>query len=189
MSQAPNTYFTDTVDSPCGPLFLAVDPAGRVVRISFVEGRDYGQALRQFAALEARVVEEPQRLIAVKRQLTEYFDRDRTEFALDLAPQGSPFQLEVWRALQGIPFGATTSYGEIAQRIGRPKASRAVGAANGANPIPIVVPCHRVIGADGSLTGFGGGLKAKTTLLELEGLTVSGNQVGGRQMALGFARG
>ena len=104
-----------------------------------------------------------------RRQLDGYFAGKRTAFDLAFQPEGSPFQLAVWRALLDIPYGETVSYGEIARRIGEPvSASRAVGAANGDNPIPIIIPCHRVIGADGSLTGFGGGLPVKTFLLELE---------------------
>jgi methylated-DNA-[protein]-cysteine S-methyltransferase len=186
MSQGPTIYFTDTMDSPCGPLFLMVDGDGRVVRIEFDAGREDKKKRHRLEAAGARLEPAPERLGAVKDQLEEYFAGERTDFALALAPQGSPFQLEVWEALRTIPFGETRSYGEIARAIGRPNASRAVGAANGANPIPIVVPCHRVIGADGSLTGFGGGLRAKTVLLELEGLAVSGEQVEDRQMALGF---
>lgn len=105
---------------------------------------------------------------AAKRQLREYFEGTRTEFTMPLEMDGTDFQIECWTALRQVPFGATVSYGELAHRIGRPKASRAVGAANHANPLPIVVPCHRVIGADNSLTGFGGGLETKTTLLTLE---------------------
>ena len=92
----------------------------------------------------------------------------RTEFDLPLAPEGTEFQRNVWRSLQDIPYGETISYGELARRVGNPKASRAVGAANGQNPIPIVIPCHRVIGANGKLTGFGGGLPTKEALLALE---------------------
>jgi len=102
------------------------------------------------------------------RQLRDYFAGRRTGFDLPLAPEGTPFQQAVWRQLQDIPYGGTISYGELARRVGNPKASRAVGAANGANPIPIVIPCHRVIGADGRLTGFGGGLPVKRALLDLE---------------------
>jgi methylated-DNA-[protein]-cysteine S-methyltransferase len=101
----------------------------------------------------------------------------RISFDLPLAPVGTPFQLKVWNALAGIPFGATRSYGDIARQIGEAKAVRAVGAANGRNPLPIVLPCHRVIGSDGNLTGFGGGLPLKLFLLELEGA---------RQGRLGF---
>ena len=101
-------------------------------------------------------------------QLNEYFEGERQQFDLKMKPSGTPFQLSVLAALQQIPFGQTTSYRNIAESIGRPKAVRAVGAANGRNPLPIVIPCHRVIGADGSLTGFGGGLAAKSFLLNLE---------------------
>ena len=101
-------------------------------------------------------------------QLAEYFAGSRTQFDIRLALRGTPFQLEVWRALQQIPYGETRSYADIARSIGRPAATRAVGAANGANPIPIIVPCHRVIGSNGSLTGFGGGIAVKRRLLDLE---------------------
>ncbi len=105
---------------------------------------------------------------AVAAQLEEYFAGRRRHFDLPLAPAGTPFQLAVWRALAAIPYGTTESYGQLAARIGRPGASRAVGLANGRNPISVVVPCHRVIGADGSLTGYGGGLERKRVLLDLE---------------------
>jgi methylated-DNA-[protein]-cysteine S-methyltransferase len=116
---------------------------------------------------------EPGRAHAVldraREQLNEYFAGDRVAFDLPLAPQGTAFQRTVWRALERIRFGETCSYAEIAAAIGRPTATRAVGAANGQNPISIVVPCHRVIGADGSLTGYGGGLPRKRWLLAHEG--------------------
>lgn len=101
-------------------------------------------------------------------QLSEYFAGERTTFDLELAAVGTPFQRAVWRALRRIAYGQTASYGQIAQGIGRPKASRAVGLANGANPIGVIVPCHRVVGANGTLTGYGGGLKRKQLLLDLE---------------------
>jgi len=102
------------------------------------------------------------------QQLLEYFAGERREFDLNLKPHGTDFQLDVLNALSEIPYGETTSYAVIANRIGRPKAVRAVGAANGRNPLPIVIPCHRVVGSDGSLTGFGGGLPLKQQLLSLE---------------------
>jgi methylated-DNA-[protein]-cysteine S-methyltransferase len=102
------------------------------------------------------------------RQLREYFAGRRTEFDLPLAPEGTAFQRKVWRKLQEIPYGETISYGELARRVGNPKASRAVGSANGKNQIPIVIPCHRVIAGDGGLGGFGGGLPVKEKLLKLE---------------------
>jgi methylated-DNA-[protein]-cysteine S-methyltransferase len=105
-----------------------------------------------------------------REQLLAYFAGERTTFDLRLHPEGTPFQLEVWMALREIPFGATRSYRDIATRIANPKAVRAVGAANGRNPIPIIVPCHRVIGANGSMTGFGGGIPVKQFLLVHEGI-------------------
>lgn len=102
------------------------------------------------------------------RQLQGYFDREIREFSLPLAPSGTAFQLEVWAALRQIPYGETISYGELARRIGRPKASRAVGLANGQNPLSVLIPCHRVIGASGALVGYGGGLGRKKLLLDLE---------------------
>ena len=101
-------------------------------------------------------------------QINEYLSGSRTDFNIKLAPEGTVFQKQVWQQLQLIPYGETRSYGEVASQIGRPGASRAVGAANGRNPIPLIVPCHRVIGAGGELTGFAHGLKAKKLLLELE---------------------
>jgi methylated-DNA-[protein]-cysteine S-methyltransferase len=166
------TYYTTVEDSPCGPLLCVVDETGAVVRIDFVAGRKPRDPRDIVAAIEGQgidVVEDAARTAELRRQLAEYFAGERREFALRLAPAGTPFERAVWDELLAIPFGETRSYGEIARAIGRPEASRAVGRANGANPIPIVVPCHRVIGADGSLTGFGGGLAAKARLLELEG--------------------
>ncbi|HEY6157317.1 MAG TPA: methylated-DNA--[protein]-cysteine S-methyltransferase [Gemmatimonadales bacterium] len=112
-------------------------------------------------------------LARVRRQLIEYFDGSRTSFDLPLDAAGSPFERRVWDLLRTIPYGATTSYGALARRLGDPRATRAVGAANGKNPIPIIVPCHRVVGARGELTGFGGGLDRKRWLLEHEGALLS----------------
>ncbi|MGV6875006.1 methylated-DNA--[protein]-cysteine S-methyltransferase [Pseudochelatococcus sp. B33] len=105
---------------------------------------------------------------AAREQLRAYFGKELREFDLQLAPSGTPFQHKVWQALTRIPWGTTSSYGEVARRIGKPTASRAVGAANGLNPLPIVVPCHRVIGAGGAMVGFGGGIDTKKWLLALE---------------------
>jgi methylated-DNA-[protein]-cysteine S-methyltransferase len=102
------------------------------------------------------------------RQLRAYFAKKLTRFDLPLQPEGTPFQIEVWRELQTIPYGKVISYGELAKRIGKPRASRAVGGANGSNPIPIIIPCHRVIGSNGKLTGYAGGLHIKEALLKLE---------------------
>jgi methylated-DNA-[protein]-cysteine S-methyltransferase len=111
-------------------------------------------------------------LCKAEQQLAAYFSGARKKFAIDLDFAGTDFQKKVWKALLAIPFGETRTYAEIARQIGKPNAVRAVGAANGRNPISIIAPCHRVIGANGKLTGFAGGLKAKATLLRLEGLTV-----------------
>ncbi|MBU6470462.1 MAG: methylated-DNA--[protein]-cysteine S-methyltransferase [Gammaproteobacteria bacterium] len=146
--------------TPVGKLLLAGDDHG-LRQVDFQDGPHPAQPDPAW-----RQDEKPFR--AVIQQLREYFDGERRSFDLPLAPAGTAFQLKVWHALRGIPYGKTWSYGELARRIKRPKASRAVGAANGQNPLPIIVPCHRVIGTDGSLTGFGGGLKIKQQLLELE---------------------
>jgi methylated-DNA-[protein]-cysteine S-methyltransferase len=111
-------------------------------------------------------------LRAAATQLEEYFSGARTSFVLPLAPDGTAFQLAVWSALTGIPYGETVTYGELARRVGRPGAPRAVGQANGANPLPIVYPCHRVVAAGGRIGGYGGGVETKRRLLALEGATL-----------------
>jgi len=150
----------DILDTPIGAL-LAVADGDALARIDFA-GSWSPSGIDAAWRRGARV------LAALEQQLREYFAGGRRDFDLPLAPRGTPFQREVWSALRGIAYGTTTSYAAIAARIGAPKAVRAVGAANGRNPIPIVIPCHRVIGANGSLTGFGGGLPLKRRLLELE---------------------
>ena len=148
------------VDTPIGELLLAgQDDALQV--IGFPRG-----SMRREPDPDWIFNEKP--LAEARRQLQEYFDGHRTDFDLPLKLTGTEFQVSVLRALQEIPYGETVSYGEIARRIGRPRAVRAVGAANGRNPLPIVVPCHRVIGSTGDLTGFGGGLDTKEALLRLE---------------------
>jgi len=147
------------IESPLGPLLLAADQAG-LREIRFV-GRHPAQP-------ESSWTEDRAPLTETIRQLEAYFAGDLENFNLQLAPEGTPFQLEVWQRLCDIPYGKTISYGELAGRIGNPKASRAVGLANGSNPIPIVIPCHRVIGSNGKLTGYGGGLPIKEKLLALE---------------------
>ncbi|TLU64158.1 methylated-DNA--[protein]-cysteine S-methyltransferase [Thalassotalea litorea] len=119
--------------------------------------------------IKAEYQHAPEKFTQVCQQLTEYFDGKRTEFSVKLAPVGTQFQKQVWQALQKIPFGNTSSYGELANSIGNPKAVRAVGTANGANKIAIIIPCHRVIGANKTLTGYAGGLELKAKLLFLEG--------------------
>ena len=149
------------LDSPIGRLLLAGDKQG-LKRLSFPSGKMAHKA-------EPDWIEDNASFPEARQQLGEYFAGKRQSFDLKLAPHGTTFQLEVLTALQKIPYGKTSTYAELAQKIGRPKAMRAVGAANGRNPLPIIIPCHRVIGADGSLTGFGGGLPTKKKLLQLEG--------------------
>jgi methylated-DNA-[protein]-cysteine S-methyltransferase len=148
------------VDSPIGRLLLVGRPG--VLTGLYVADHERGPVP------EPTWTEDAGPFAAVVAQLGEYFHGRRTEFDVALAPSGTPFQLAVWAALQEIPFGETVGYGELAGRIGRPNASRAVGAANGRNPISILVPCHRVIGADGSLTGYGWGTARKSWLLDHE---------------------
>jgi len=149
------------LETPIGTLLIAGDESA-VRRIYFPKG---GKAVRPEAGWE-----ESERGPVGKaiRQLREYFAGRRIDFDLPLAPEGTAFQRSVWQRLKEIPFASTISYGELARRVGNPKASRAVGSANGANPLPIVIPCHRVIAGDGTLGGFGGGLPTKQTLLDLE---------------------
>lgn len=125
---------------------------------------------------EASWQHDPALFVDAVRQLTEYFAGERQAFTLALDSQGTPFQQEVWAALEAIPYGQTTSYGVLAGQLGRPSAARAVGAANGQNPLPIVIPCHRVVGSNGALTGYAGGLAIKRALLELEGVSVAPEQ-------------
>lgn len=148
------------VDSPVGPLLLAADDVG-LRQIAFVHGRRDVHPDPQWRR-------DPVPFKDAVRQLRAYFAGALEQFSLPLAPEGTPFQLEVWRCLCEIPYGETRSYGEIARRIGHPQASRAVGLANGTNPLPIVIPCHRVVGSTGKLTGYGGGLLVKEKLLAIE---------------------
>jgi methylated-DNA-[protein]-cysteine S-methyltransferase len=154
------TFYT-FLESPVGELLIAGDQEGVLEYLLFVNGRnlvgphpDWEKSQLPFGP--------------TIRQLRSYFDGELTRFDLALRPHGTPFQMAVWRALLEIPYGTTVSYAEIARRIGRPQAVRAVGAANGQNPLSIVIPCHRVIGSNGSLTGYGGGLSVKERLLALE---------------------
>jgi methylated-DNA-[protein]-cysteine S-methyltransferase len=151
----------DRFDTPIGEMTVAADDAG-LRHVLFPDNR-YPPAGREAWRRDADALRLP------RDQLLAYFAGELSGFDLVLAPAGTPFQVKVWTMLAAIPFGQTWSYGELAQRIGEPKAVRAVGAANGRNPLPVILPCHRVIGADGSLTGFGGGLPLKKFLLEHEG--------------------
>lgn len=160
-----SSVFFEHFDTPIGTLTLAADADG-LRHIEFPDNRhpvDREGWITGASGAAADV------LRATREQLREHFDGRRRAFDLPLRPQGTAFQMDVWRTLATIPWGATWSYAELARAIGKPQAVRAVGAANGRNPLPIVLPCHRVIGADGRLTGFGGGLPIKAALLRLEG--------------------
>jgi methylated-DNA-[protein]-cysteine S-methyltransferase len=155
-----DSLFYTSIDSPIGELLLLGD------------GEELHGLYMQGGRKPARIAPQWQRSAApfadVRAQLQEYFAGERVAFDVPLAMHGSSFELKVWRALVAIPYGQTASYGEIAARVGQPSAARAVGLANGRNPIAVIVPCHRVIGANGTLTGYGGGLERKQLLLELE---------------------
>lgn len=151
-------YYTK-MDSPLGCLKLVANET-KLVALLWEEDRPNRVSLPELELKTNHPI-----FIESIQQLTEYFSGKRKKFRIPLDPVGTPFQKKVWTALREIPFGSTKSYGEIAKQIGHPQASRAVGAANGRNPISIIVPCHRVIGANGKLTGFAGGLKAKEYLL------------------------
>jgi len=162
----------DRIASPLGDLFAAVDEAGALVLLDFVGAKDRARdergLERRFADQGFQLEWSPQALRAVRAELEEYFDGSLTEFTTPIAPMGTRFQMQVWEHLRHVPYGATVSYAELAKRVGRPGAARAVGRANATNPIAIVVPCHRVIGASGDLTGYAGGVKRKQALLALE---------------------
>jgi len=150
----------DDFATPIGRLTVAADAQG--LRHVLFETNKHDAAGRSEWTRDAAP------LRAAREQLEAYFAGEQQQFDLPLRPVGTPFQLKVWNTLAEIPFGSTWSYAEVAKRIGEPKAMRAVGAADGRNPLPIVLPCHRVIGSDGSLTGFGGGLPIKQYLLRHE---------------------
>ena len=149
------------VDSPIGKLLIACDEEA-IRRIDFARDGIPAEPEPGWSKSDGGLLQE------AATQLAEYFSGSRRIFAVPLLPEGTEFQRTVWRHLLEIPYGQTISYGELARCVGNPKASRAVGAANGCNPIPIIIPCHRVIGSDGKLTGFGGGLPTKQALLALE---------------------
>lgn len=170
MNASHTIIWYDQLPTPIGKLLLVADRQG-LREICFEAGK-------RRRAPEPAWIHEPARLAFARKQLNEYFAGTRTVFDLPLHPIGTLFQERVWRALAKIPYGATISYGQLARRIGQPSAARAVGAANGRNPLPIVVPCHRVVGADGTLTGFGGGLSTKQFLLAVEEKVARGDALG-----------
>ncbi len=161
------------ITSPLGPFLIGGTDAG-ITHMSFQHAVDPFQ-------IPASWVRDDLAFPNAQEQLQAYFSGQRTTFDLPLTPHGTAFQKQVWQALLAIPYGQTTSYGAIAKQLGKPNASRAVGAANGQNPIPVVIPCHRVIGANGKLTGYAGGLAIKEALLTLEGVLPADD---GDQLAL-----
>lgn len=160
--------YVDEIDSPAGPLAFAVNEDGAMIRLHFVES-DYGPVMEEELEDEGYAVgADETRTAGVRKELSEYVNGRRKTFDAFLAFVGSEWQKAVWKELTRIPFGETRSYGEIADILGRPGAARAVGRANASNVLPVVVPCHRVIAADGTLGGFNGGLHLKERLLEHE---------------------
>lgn len=158
-----NTCLLDTFATPLGAFTVAVDAHGAVVATAFGDDTQLGRRLTG-----CKFVRDPARTATARRELQEYFAGERTAFNLPLAPAGSAFQHRVWTAVRGIPFGVTRTYGEIAAQLGVPGSARAVGRANATNPVCVIVPCHRVVGTGGSLTGFAFGVELKRRLLELE---------------------
>jgi methylated-DNA-[protein]-cysteine S-methyltransferase len=157
----PNVTYWHQMATVIGPLLLA-GTEGALTNVYFQSGP---RPVRP----DPRWVRSAVAFAEAERQLNEYFSGSRQVFDLPLAPSGTAFQLAVWHTLQGIPYGQTISYGQLARTLGNANGARAVGLANGSNPLPVIIPCHRVIGADGSLTGFGGGLDIKQALLRMEG--------------------
>lgn len=164
-----NITHYDYMDTPIGPLLLA-GCKDYLRFLGFPEAPDGSEGHTPRQPLETWQ-QDGKMFTQAKQELAEYFTGARTEFNVPLKPEGTDFQMSAWRALQSIPYGETKSYGQQAALIGNPKASRAVGGANNANPIPVIIPCHRVIGASGTMTGFGGGIPTKEFLLDLEGRT------------------
>jgi methylated-DNA-[protein]-cysteine S-methyltransferase len=160
--------YVDEIETPAGPVAFAVDEDGALVWLSFTEGDHELTAEEDLEREGYQLAADPVRTARARDQLLEYSSGARREFDLPLAMVGSAWQKAVWRALTEIPYGETRSYAEIAASVGRPGAARAVGRANATNRLPLVVPCHRVISADGTLGGFNGGLHLKERLLEHE---------------------
>ena len=160
--------YYDQLNTPFGPLLIVVDDIG-LLRIDFQQGARPGRILPDWER-------SPERLAPVLQELQEYFAGVRREFSVQVPFRGTAFQNRVWQELTRVPYGQTITYAELARRIGSPKAIRAVGAANARNPLSIIVPCHRIIGSDGSLTGYADGLAFKEGLLRLEGAMEAGSR-------------
>lgn len=174
MAQAERWAFVDQVAKFPGPFTFAVDGQGALLWVQFLDG-DYPEtAAEVLAGRGYRLNVDPALTAQARGELTEYCQGERTVFTLSCALAGTPWQQMVWKAVRAIPFGETRTYGEVAAGLGRPGAARAMGRANATNPLPIVVPCHRVLGAGGSLTGYAGGLHIKQRLLEHEAKVLAG---------------
>ena len=173
--------------TPLGPMAAILDQAGRLVYLDFEDAGGPTPVPRGKEWRGTPIIWNHRAVQGVGAQIAEYFAGRRDRFELELAAAGNPFHQQVWAGLRAIPYGETISYGELARRVGRPGAARAVGRANGANPIAIIVPCHRVIGADGGLTGYSGGIERKAALLTLEVATAPDGQ-GLLQLGNAFAR-
>lgn len=162
--------------TPICDAFAAVNARGEVILFYFLGNRESALVIAELEAKGFQPEWNEEAVSEVAKQTTEYFNGKRKDFTLKLVPEGTEFQQRVWKELLNIPYGETISYGELAARVGNPKASRAVGAANGQNPIALIIPCHRVIGSDKSLTGYGGGLNVKEALLKHEGAAFKKNR-------------
>ena len=162
--------FAHLLASPVGNLLINVNDTGALVRLEFTSSRSIEEIRQETVDHADKPTWDALACEVVSRQLEEYFKMQRRQFDLSIEPQGTLFQHRVWGELLRIPYGETISYLELSKRLGNPKAVRAVGGANAANPIAIVIPCHRVIGSNRRLTGYGGGLNTKQALLALEGV-------------------
>lgn len=186
MTAQPSSTYYGFTQSPLARLLLVGSEDGALVALTLAGTNPDAE---RPPTIDPRWIPDDGRLDDVRKQLDEYFSGARREFDVPTRPQGSEFQRAVWSAMEDIPYGETASYGELARRIGRPQASRAVGAASGQNPVPVVIPCHRVVGSDGRLTGYAWGLDRKTWLLDHEARSngTDGSVANGRPLP-GFER-
>jgi methylated-DNA-[protein]-cysteine S-methyltransferase len=164
--------YLETFDTAGGPITIAVDPAGALLRLSFGDGHYTRTIEEDLLASGYQVHPAAGQAARARQEIEEYWSEGRRTFEVPVALQGTQWQIDVWQALMAVPYGTTRTYGSMAAQLGRPHAARAIGRANATNPIPLVIPCHRLVGANGSLTGFGGGLHIKQRLLEHEGAIV-----------------
>jgi methylated-DNA-[protein]-cysteine S-methyltransferase len=159
-------HYYDYYQSPRGRMLLVADD--KALTGVYFTGQKYQPRIEEGWTRDAQHVP----LRRAKRELSEYFNGTRTSFTVEIAPRGTPFQRAVWKAIAGVGFGQTIAYAELARRVGRPGSARAAGAATGRNPIGIIVPCHRIVGSNGALTGYAGGLAKKRALLAMEGIGI-----------------